>query len=94
MCQQLCVRKSDLSFGMFVLTCGSGFRTISTMTRKDIIEHFGSQAEAARRLGVSPQTIFEWESVGVPEGRQYQVELATNGALRASRPADRKAVPA
>lgn len=65
-------------------------RTMIAMTRQDIIEHYGSQAEAARRLGVSPNTIGEWEHEGVPEGRQYQVELATNGKLRASKPADRQ----
>ena len=61
------------------------------MTRKDIIKFFGSQAEAARRLGCKPQTIIDWETAGVPDGRQYQVELATRGKLRADKPADRKA---
>ena len=65
-----------------------------SMTRKDIIKYFGTQAEAARRLGVAPQTILEWECVGVPDGRQYQVELATKGRLRASKPADRLSVAA
>ena len=65
-----------------------------SMTRKDIIKYFGTQAEAARRLGVAPQTILEWEFVGVPDGRQYQVELATKGRLRASKPADRLSVAA
>ena len=74
-----------------LLTSGADFRTILSMTRKDIIKFFGSQAEAARRLGCKPQTIIEWELTGVPEGRQYQIELATGGKLRASKPADRKA---
>ena len=43
------------------------------MTRKDIIKYFGTQANAARRLGVSPQTILEWESVGVPLGTAYHL---------------------
>ena len=76
------------------LTSRAGFRTMCGMTRKDIIKYFGTQANAARRLGVSPQTILEWESVGVPLGRQYQVELATKGRLRASKPADRLSVAA
>jgi DNA-binding XRE family transcriptional regulator len=75
-----------------VLTSSADFRTIRHMTRKDIIRYYGSQAEAARRLGCKPQTIIDWELTGVPEGRQYQVELATRGKLRAAKPADRKAV--
>jgi len=77
-------------FAIVDIACGIPHN--GAMTRKDIINYYGSQAEAARRLGVKPQTILEWEVVGVPDGRQYQVELATGGALRAARPADRKAI--
>ena len=58
------------------------------MTPKDLIEFFGTLSETARALGCKPQTVSEWVSAGeVPEGRQYQAELATGGLLRASKPA-------
>ena len=66
---------------------------MSGMTLRDLVEYFGSQGEVARRLGVTPASVCLWSS-GVPEGRQYQAELLTNGQLRASKPADRMAVDA
>lgn len=60
------------------------------MTPKDLLDHFGTLTSIARALGCKPQTVSEWiESGRVPEGRQYQAELATKGALRASKPAMR-----
>ena len=61
------------------------------MTPNDLLEHFGTKAEIARVGGVVPQSINDWFIAGeVPEARQYQFELATNGRLRASKPADRR----
>lgn len=62
------------------------------MKRHQVIEAFGSQAEAARALGLSPSTIQDWEGPGVPDGRQYQIEIATRGRLKADLPADRRAL--
>lgn len=55
------------------------------MRTKTAIKHFGSAAELARHLGISRQSIHDWGDE-VPEGRQYQLEILTNGALRAKRP--------
>ena len=55
------------------------------MRIKDAIRHFGSSAALARALGISRQSIHDWDDV-VPEGRQWQLEVVTNGALRAKRP--------
>ncbi len=61
------------------------------MTPNDILEFFGTKSEIARALGIEVPSICEWFDKGkVPETRQYQIELATNGQLRASRPADRR----
>ena len=61
------------------------------MTPQDLLQHFGSQSAIAKALGCKQQTVFEWFEKGqVPEGRQYQTELATGGALRATRPALRQ----
>lgn len=60
------------------------------MTPKQALRHFGTQAEIARVLGVKPPSVSEWFDLGaLPEGRQYQLELASNGALRADLPANR-----
>lgn len=61
------------------------------MTPDDVLSYFGTKSEIARALGCETPSICEWFDKGkVPETRQYQIELATNGQLRASRPADRR----
>lgn len=54
------------------------------MRKKDAIRHFGSSAALARALGISRQSIHDWDDE-VPEGRQWQLEVVTNGALMAKR---------
>lgn len=64
------------------------------MSPEQVIEHYGSQANVGRALGVSQPSIWEWVQNGrVPLVRQYQIELATAGKLRADRPADRSDPP-
>jgi DNA-binding transcriptional regulator YdaS (Cro superfamily) len=61
------------------------------MSPEQAIKFFGTQAELARVLGVKQPSIAEWKEAGeIPEARQYQIELATNGELRADKPANRK----
>lgn len=61
------------------------------MTPKDALKFFGSKAEMARALGVQPPSVSEWfENDEIPQGRQYQIELATRGKLKADEPALRK----
>lgn len=58
------------------------------MTPQDLINFFGSMSAVARALGCKPQTVSEWVAAGkVPEGRQYQAEIATTGKLCAEKPA-------
>ena len=65
------------------------------MTPKDLLRYYGTKAEIARVSGVERASITEWFAKGeVPEVRQYQFELATNGKLRSSRPADRRPIAA
>jgi hypothetical protein len=63
------------------------------MTPQEVETHYGSKAEIALVLGCKLPSIYEWfeEGKGVPEGRQYQLELATDGKLRADKPANRNA---
>ena len=60
------------------------------MTPAQVLRHFGTQAEIARVLGVKPPSVSEWFDDGIiPEGRQYQLQLASDGALTADMPANR-----
>jgi hypothetical protein len=55
------------------------------MRKRDAIKHFGSAAALAKALGISRQSVHEWPDE-VPEGRAYQIEVLTAGALKAPRP--------
>lgn len=56
------------------------------MTPDELIAHFGGISATARALGVKPPSVSEWKAAGrVPPGRQYQIEVVTDGALRADR---------
>jgi predicted XRE-type DNA-binding protein len=62
------------------------------MTPQEVLAHFGSQAEIARVLGCKQPSVAEWFEKGeVPEGRQYQLQIATDGVLQADKPANRHA---
>lgn len=62
------------------------------MTPQDLLVFFGSKSAIARALGCKPNSVSEWFDAGqVPDGRQYQAQIATNGALKADQPALRQA---
>lgn len=62
------------------------------MSPKQVIEFFGTQVATAEALGLAQSSVSGWVDAGeVPEVRQYQIELATNGQLRADLPANRMA---
>jgi DNA-binding transcriptional regulator YdaS (Cro superfamily) len=76
---------------MWLLTPALGVSKISRMSPKQAIDHFGSQAKLARALGVKQPSVFAWVAEGeIPLPRQYQIELATAGVLRADLPANRE----
>ena len=61
------------------------------MKPEDLLKHYKTQTAIARSLGAAQSSVAEWFAKGyVPEGRQYQAELATGGALRADKPALRQ----
>lgn len=62
------------------------------MTPQQALEHFKTQAELARVCGCKQPSVAEWFEEGgkIPDGRQYQLELASNGRLKADKPADRR----
>jgi len=53
------------------------------MTHKDLIEFFGSQAAAARAIGIKPPSVADWKANGIPYLRQLHIERVTFGKLRA-----------
>ena len=83
-------RLQELNTNRRRLTSNCAIRTLPVMKKHQVIEAFGTQAEAARALGCYPSTIHEWDEV--PDGRQYQIEIATRGRLKADLPADRRAL--
>ncbi len=56
---------------------------MTTQEAKDFFN--GDIMELAKFLGVWPQTIYQWGKTP-PMGRQYELEVKTNGALKASEP--------
>lgn len=60
--------------------------TIYGMSYEDLIQHYGTQAAAARAIGLKPPSLAEWKVKGIPLPRQAQYELDTDGALKADRP--------
>lgn len=64
---------------------------IIVMTYTQLIAHYGSQAAAARAIGVKPPSVAEWKEKGIPAPRQAQYELDSHGALIADRPVQQAA---
>jgi hypothetical protein len=61
------------------------------MKTQEAISHFGSVPELATALGLSSrQAVYAW-GMYPPPGRQYQIEILTNGALRAEREPEKAA---
>lgn len=52
------------------------------MKTRTVVKHFGSKAAVAKALEISRAAVTRWGD-DVPEGRAYQIELITGGALKA-----------
>lgn len=48
-----------------------------------LVSHFGSQAELARALGITPMAISHWKQRGVPVRQAVRIEQITRGSLQA-----------
>jgi hypothetical protein len=52
------------------------------VTVNEVINHFGSIRTTAEALGLKFQAVHNWKQKGfVPEGRQWQIQAITAGAL-------------
>lgn len=64
------------------------------MTPAQALDHYKTQAEIARVLGCTQPSVAEWfDNEKIPHGRQYQLQIASGGALQADQPANRKEAP-
>lgn len=53
------------------------------MNYSDLIKFFGSVANAADALEVTPPCIYYWRDHGIPAGRQALIQIQTRGKLKA-----------
>ena len=61
------------------------------MTYEQLIKHFKTQQKAADALGIKQPSICAWGGEdGIPELRQFQIQLITGGVLQAD-PIQKKA---
>ena len=51
------------------------------MLKEDAVKHFGGAAALAKALGIALPSVSEWGDI-IPEGRAYQLQVITAGALR------------
>jgi len=56
------------------------------MTYDDLIQHYGTEAEAARARDVPRQTVHRWKNRTIPLDQQVAYELLTEGKLKAELP--------
>ena len=54
------------------------------MRTQEAIDYYGSVKKLADALGIWPQTIYTWGETP-PMARQYELEVKTEGALKADR---------
>lgn len=54
------------------------------MTTKQAIEYFGGIKQLAAELNIWAHVIYRWGEYP-PMGRQYELEVKTNGALKAEK---------
>lgn len=52
------------------------------MTTQEAIDFYGGKKQLADALGVWPQVIYQWGDYP-PMGRQYELEVKTEGKLKA-----------
>ena len=53
------------------------------MTYTDLIKFYGTQAVAAKAIGLTQPSVCEWKTSSVPFLRQHQFEIVSRGKLKA-----------
>lgn len=52
------------------------------MKTKDVADHFGGKKKLADALGISPSAVSMWGD-DIPDTRQFQIQVLTNGKFKA-----------
>lgn len=52
------------------------------MNKSDVLSYFSGVAATAKALGISHVAVSKWGDT-IPQGRAYQIEVLTGGALKA-----------
>lgn len=65
---------------------------LASMTKDQVLAHFGGQTATAKALGVSQPSVSAWRDP-LPELRQLEVERLTGGKLRAGPECEKYRVP-
>jgi hypothetical protein len=55
------------------------------MTHDQIIKKYGTPTMAKNALGVSLQTLRNWQKLGIPHQRQVYIQFQTGGKLKAGK---------
>ncbi len=57
------------------------------MTFNQLLKRFGTQAEIAKQFSppLAASTVCMWQTRGIPRGRQLEIEMITQGALKADK---------
>jgi DNA-binding transcriptional regulator YdaS (Cro superfamily) len=66
------------------LTFLMGMPIISFMDFNELIAYYGTQQKAADAIGIHQSSVAEWKTNGIPIPRQYQIQVLTDGKLKAS----------
>lgn len=56
------------------------------MTYDQVLSFYGNVTAICAGLSVSRQTPYNWKARGIPVEAQIEIEVATNGALKAALP--------
>lgn len=51
------------------------------MKKSDVINFFGSSSKLAKFLNIERTAVYQWGDT-IPENRQYELEVKTNGELK------------
>ena len=53
------------------------------ITKQSALDYFGGTVKLAKALGITHNAVSMW--VSIPKGRQYELQVLTNGDLSVSR---------
>tara|TARA_R110000868_G_scaffold356786_1_gene618225 strand:- start:301 stop:471 length:171 start_codon:yes stop_codon:yes gene_type:complete len=55
------------------------------MKTSDLVKHFGSVPKAAKALGYTTASLYQWAKTGIPLRTQAWIQFETGGKLKAGK---------